>query len=205
MKAKTPAAEFLAANEASFDVIHALAAEGLEHAGRLAALNLATVRAASADGARHVQDLLDVDDPSALMRLQSAGLEPQIAHAVAYVRDIGEIAADAHQQFMEITQGWIARIHASLGSAVGEASSGASAGSQALRAALESATEVASGLYDKVSESSVQALGAAEDPEGESAPSAPRRSARANPAAKQDSEAGAGRETGERVVSEGEH
>ena len=38
MKAKAPAAEFLAANEASMDAIHALAAEGLEHAGRVAAL-----------------------------------------------------------------------------------------------------------------------------------------------------------------------
>ena len=35
MKAKAPAAEFLAANEASMDAIHALAAEGLEHADAL--------------------------------------------------------------------------------------------------------------------------------------------------------------------------
>ena len=110
MKAKAPAAEFLAANEASMDAIHALAAEGLEYAGRVAALNLATVRTATADSARQAQAMLGADDVAALQKLQSDGLEPQIALAVAYVRDISEIATDAHQQFIEITQAWISRI-----------------------------------------------------------------------------------------------
>lgn len=155
MKAKAPAAEFLAANEASIDAIHALAAEGLEHAGRVAALNLATAHAATADGARHAQAMLGADDAAALQKLQSDGLEPQIARAVAYVRDISEIATDAHQRFIEITQAWIGQLKTSLDSAVREASSSASAGSEALFSALESASGVASELYEKVSESSM--------------------------------------------------
>ena len=102
MKAKAPAAEFLAANEASMDAIHALAAEGLEHAARVAALNLATARAATADSARQAQAMLGADDVAALQKLQSDGLEPQIARAVAYVRDISEIATEAHQHFIEM-------------------------------------------------------------------------------------------------------
>lgn len=197
MKAKVPAAEFLAANQANLDAIHALAAEGLEHAARVARLNLATARAATADGARQAQALLAADDASALMKLQSDGLEPQIAHAVAYVRDIGEIATDAHQQFIDITQAWIARIKTSLDRAVSEVSSSASAGSEALFAALESATEVASELYGKVSDNSVQALAAPAD--AESAPRTPRRSTRATRAAD------AGSASGEMLVSDGEN
>ena len=199
MKAKAPAAEFLAANEASMDAIHALAAEGLEHAGRVAALNLATVRAATADGARHAQAMLGADDVAALQKLQSDGLEPQIALAVAYVRDISEIATDAHQQFIEITQAWIGQLKTSLDSAVREASSSASAGSEALFSALESASGVASELYEKVSESSMQALAAPVEgeAEAESVQKAARRSARA--ARTTTSEAG------EAVISDGEN
>ena len=201
MKAKAPAAEFLAANEASMDAIHALAAEGLEHAARVAALNLATARAATADSARQAQAMLGADDVAALQKLQSDGLEPQIALAVAYVRDISEIATDAHQQFIEITQAWISRIKTSLDSAVSEVSSSASAGSGALFAALESASEVASELYEKVSESSVQALAAPAEgeAEAESVQKAARRSARATRAA------ATGREAGEAVISDGEN
>ncbi len=203
MKAKAPAAEFLAANEASMDAIHALAAEGLEHAGRVAALNLATVRTATADGARQAQAMLGADDVAALQKLQSDGLEPQIALAVAYVRDISEIATDAHQQFIEITQAWISRIKTSLDSAVSEVSSSASAGSGALFAALESASEVASDLYEKVSESSVQALAAPAEgeaeAEAESVQKVARRSARAARTA------ATGREAGEAVISDGEN
>lgn len=199
MKAKAPAAEFLAANEASMDAIHALAAEGLEHAGRVAALNVATARAATADGARHAQALLGVDDSATLLKLQSDGLEPQIALAVAYVRDISEIATDAHQQFIEITQAWIGHLKASLDSAVREASSSASAGSEALFAALESASGVASELYDKVSESSVQALAKPVEGEAEveSVQKAARRSARAARTTTSDA--------AEAVISDGEN
>jgi phasin family protein len=201
MKAKAPAAEFLAANEASMDAIHALAAEGLEHAGRVAALNIATARAATADGARQVQAALGADDLSALQKLQSDGLEPQIALAVAYVRDISEIATDAHQQFIEITQAWIGHLKTSLDGAVREASNSASAGSEALFAALESASGVASELYEKVSESSVQALAAQADAESEdeSAQRTARRSARAARTT------ATGSEAGEAVISDGEN
>lgn len=199
MKAKTPAAEFLAANEASIDAIHALAAEGLEHAGRVAALNLATVHAAATDGARQVQAMLGAEDAAALAKLQSDGLEPQIARAVAYVRDISDIAADAHQQFIEITQAWIGHIKTSLDSAVSEVSSSASAGSDALFAALESASGVASELYEKVSDSTAQALGvpAEGEAEAESAQKAARRSARATRTSSP--------EAGEAVISDGEN
>jgi phasin family protein len=199
MKAKAPAAEFLAANEASMDAIHALAAEGLEHAGRVAALNLATAHAATADGARHAQAMLGADDAAALQKLQSDGLEPQIARAVAYVRDIGEIATDAHQRFIEITQAWIGQLKTSLDSAVREASSSASAGSEALFSALESASGVASELYEKVSESSIQALAAPVEGEAgaESVQKAARRSARAARTPP--------REAGAAVISAGEN
>lgn len=199
MKAKTPAAEFLAANEASIDAIHALAAEGLEHAGRVAALNLATVHAAATDGARQVQAMLGAEDAAALAKLQSDGLEPQIARAVAYVRDISDIAADAHQQFIEITQAWIGHIKTSLDSAVSEVSSSASAGSDALFAALESASGVASELYEKVSDSTAQALGvpAEGEAEAESAQKAARRSARATRTSSP--------EAGEALISDGEN
>lgn len=202
MNAKAPVADFLAANQANMDAIHALAAEGLEHAARVAALNLATARAATADGARHAQALFGADDASALMKLQSAGLEPQIAHVVAYVRDIGEIATDAHQQFIEITQAWTARIKTSLDSAVSEVSSSASAGSGALFAALESATEVASGLYEKLGESSVQALDSPADETTDAAAKAARGPARATRAA--GSESGTGSASGGLLVSDGE-
>lgn len=201
MKAKAPAAEFLAANEASMDAIHALAAEGLEHAGRVAALNLATARAATTDSARQAQAMLGADDVAALQKLQSDGLEPQIARAVAYVRDISEIATEAHQHFIEITQAWIGHLKASLDSAVREASSSASAGSGALFSALESASGVASELYEKVSESSVHAFAAPADgdSEGESANKTARRSARAARTT------AAGSEAGEAVISDGEN
>ena len=199
MKAKAPAAEFLAANEASMDAIHALAAEGLEHAARVAALNLATARAATADSARQAQAMLG--DVAALQKLQSDGLEPQIARAVAYVRDISEIATEAHQHFIEITQAWIGHLKASLDSAVREASSSASAGSGALFSALESASGVASELYEKVSESSVHAFAAPADgdSEGESVNKTARRSARAARTT------AAGSEAGEAVISDGEN
>ena len=113
------------------------------------------------------------------------------------MRDIGEIATDAHQQFIDITQAWIARIKTSLDSAVSEVSNSASAGSEALFAALESATEVASELYGKVSDNSVQALAAPAD--GESSPRTARRSTRATRAA----DAGSG--SGEMLVSDGEN
>lgn len=198
MKAKAPAAEFLAANEASMDAIHALAAEGLEHAARVAALNLATARAATA---RQAQAMLGADDVAALQKLQSDGLEPQIARAVAYVRDISEIATEAHQHFIEITQAWIGHLKASLDSAVREASSSASAGSGALFSALESASGVASELYEKVSESSVHAFAAPADgdSEGESVNKTARRSARAARTT------AAGSEAGEAVISDGEN
>ncbi len=201
MKAKAPAAEFLAANEASIDAIHALAAEGLEHAGRVAALNLATVHAAATDGARQVQAMLGAEDAAALAKLQSDGLEPQIARAVAYVRDISDIAADAHQQFIEIAQAWIGHIKTSLDGAVSEVSSSASAGSDALFAALESASGVASELYEKVSDSTAQALGvpAEGEADAESAQKAARRSARTARTA------ATGSEAGEAVISDGEN
>ena len=201
MKAKAPAADFLAANEASIDAIHALATEGLEYAGRVAALNLTTIRAAVADGARHAQALLGADDASSLVKLQSEGLEPQVAHAVAYVRDISEIAADAHQQFIEITQAWIGDLKSSLDSAVRQASSSASAGSGALFSALESASGVASALYEKVSESSVQALAA--QVEGEREQGAERKSTRRSAWAA--SAGTTGTAAGEVVVSDGEN
>lgn len=199
MKAKAPAAEFLAANEASMDAIHALAAEGLEHARRVAALNLATARAATADSARQVQAMLGADDLSALQKLQSEGLEPQIALAVAYVRDISEIATDAHQHFIEVTQAWIGNLKTRVDSVVREASSSASAGSEALFAALESASGVASELYEKVSESSGQALAAPAEAEreGESVGKSARRSARGARTT--------GSEAGEAVISDGEN
>lgn len=201
MKAKAPVADFLAANEASMDAIHALAAEGLEHAARVAALNLATARAATVDGTRQAQAMLGADDLAALQKLQADGLEPQMAHAVAYVRDISELATETHQRFLEITQAWIGHIKTSLDGAVSELASSASAGSDALFSALESASEVALTLYEKVSESGVQALAAPAEVEreGEPAQKTARRSARAAQTA------ATGREAGEVVISDGEN
>ena len=145
--------------------------------------------------------LLGIDDVAALQKLQSDGLEPQIARAVAYVRDISEIATEAHQQFIEITQAWIGHLKASLDSAVRDASSSASAGSGALFSALESASGVASELYEKVSESSVHAFAAPADGDskGESVNKTARRSARAARTT------AAGSEAGEAVISDGEN
>ncbi len=156
MQLKASPTALLAAHEINIDTAHALAAEGIEQVQRLTTLHLMSARAATADGAHHAQAVLAARNTPAFLQAQADSLEPQLEHGVAYLRGVSEIASSAHEQFVAITDDWIARLKESLTSAMSEASSAASAGPEAMLVALQSATDVAANLYDKIGESSAR-------------------------------------------------
>ncbi|SCU90021.1 PHA-granule associated protein 4 [Cupriavidus necator] len=96
--------QFAAAQRASLDAMSGLASKALEGFEKLLALNLETMKSALAETQEGAQKALAAKDLSELLALQIELLQPVPAKALAYRRQLYEIAMNARTEFDKVAE-----------------------------------------------------------------------------------------------------
>ena len=85
--------QFLAINKAQLETLLSLANSALARAERLTELNLNTTRSVLEDGVAITRKLAEAKTPQELASLQAELTQPMLDKAVAYARNVQELAA----------------------------------------------------------------------------------------------------------------
>ena len=148
--------QFAAANKTNVEAVLTLANTAFAHAERLAALNLNTARSMLEDGAANAKALLAVKDAQELVSLQSSLTQPMIEKAVAYNRNVYEIATQTQEEISKVVEGQMTEANKSLAAALEKAAKSAPAGSDVAVAAVKSAIAAANSAYESMTKAAKQ-------------------------------------------------
>ena len=96
--------QLAAAHKANIDTLFGLARQALEGVEKLVELNLEATRAALRDAADHAQALLSAQDVQELLQRQAALIQPLAEKALAYSRQLVEIAARTSGAFAQAAE-----------------------------------------------------------------------------------------------------
>lgn len=154
--------QVLAAQKAHVETLFGLTGKALEGVEKLVELNLATAKAALADSAAQTQSLLSVKDVQELLALQSSLLQPLGEKALAYGRDVYEIASATSAEFGKTLEAQIAENQKKLMDVIDSTAQNAPAGSETAVALMKSAVAAASNVLETAQKSAKQAMAMAE-------------------------------------------
>ncbi|HRK10625.1 MAG TPA: phasin family protein [Thauera sp.] len=143
--------QFLAINKAQLETLLSLANSALARAERLTELNLNTTRSVLEDGVAITRKLAEAKTPQELASLQAELTQPMLDKAVAYARNVQELAAEGQQETAKLVESQVAELNSAFSTALEQAAKTAPAGSEAFFAAVKSAMDTANGLYENVS------------------------------------------------------
>lgn len=130
----------------------------LASAERLLDLQLAAVKGAVADSARTAKALTEIKDAKDLLAFQTGFGEPGIEKAVAYSRNVYEIAVQAQSDMAKLVEERLAEFNQEVIGALEQAAKSAPAGfgTDAAVAAVKSAVAASSSAYDTMSKAAKQ-------------------------------------------------
>ena len=119
-------------------------------------LNLNTARSMLEDGAANAKALLAVKDVQELVSLQSSLTQPMIEKAVAYNRNVYEIATQTQEEISKVVEGQMTEANKNLAAALEKAAKSAPAGSDVAVAAVKSAIAAANSAYESMTKAAKQ-------------------------------------------------
>src|SRR3990167_8961214 len=90
--------QFAAANKASVDALFTIAQAQFAAFERLSALNFNTTKSAFEDGVNQAKALLSVKDAQELVSLSAASAQPALEKAIAYSRNVYEVATQTQAE-----------------------------------------------------------------------------------------------------------
>lgn len=160
-KMQTPQ-QVAAASQANLEALMSLANSAIARAERLAELNLNTVRSVLEDSVATTRKLAEVKDPQQFASLQGELTKPMIDKAVAYARNVQEIATEGQQEVSSLFEKQIAELNKHFHEMIEQAARQAPAGSEGVFEAVRSAMNTANSLYEDASKAARQAAEVAE-------------------------------------------
>lgn len=183
----TAAEPFIAAQKAQIETLWGLGQCGFQNVEKLVELSLQASRSAMADAADTARAALSVKSPQDFVALQQSLMQPAAEKAVAYGRQVYEIAASGHAELVRVAETQWADAQQKFVAVVDTAVKNAPAGSENVVALVKSAVNAAQSAVEQaqktakqaaaVAESNLQALAKTAESAAKAAPSRSKRSA----------------------------
>jgi phasin family protein len=156
------AEQLLAAQKANVETLFGLTNKAFEGVEKLVELNLQVARAALGEAAENTAAALSVKDAQELLSLQAGLLQPAAEKAVAYGRQVYDIAAATNAEVSKVVEAQLADVQKNVTAFVDSAVKNAPAGSENAVALVKSAVAAASNAYESVQKAAKQAAEVAE-------------------------------------------
>ncbi len=154
--------QFTSANKAKVEALLHLANTAFASAECIAALNLNTARSLLEETVANAKSLLSAKDMQELMNMQASLAQPTVEKAVAYSRNVYQIASQTQEEIGKIFEVQFAEINRNVTSALDKAVKSAPAGSDVAVAAVKSAIAAANSAYDSMTKAAKQVAEIAE-------------------------------------------
>ena len=148
--------------DAQFAVFTALTTKAIEGVEKLVDLNLAATRANLEESTTAARQLLSIKDPQEFINLSQAQAKPSAEKALAYSRQLANIASSTQNEFSKAAEAQITDTNRKVIALVDEVSKNAPAGSEAAIAAIKSVIGNANAGFEQMSKASKQAMEAME-------------------------------------------
>jgi len=140
--------QFTAANKANVDAIYTFARAQFAAIERLSALNFNTTRSAFEDTVNQAKALLSAKDAQELVNVSAASAQPTLEKAIAYSRNVYEVAAQAQAEVTKLAETQAAEMNKAVVSMMDKLTRNAPSGSDVAVAAVKSAMAAANSAYD---------------------------------------------------------
>lgn len=156
------AEQLIATQKANVETAFGLASKAFEGVEKVVELNLQVTKAALAEAADNAKAALSVKDAQELLSLQAGLLQPATEKAVAYGRQVYDIAAATNAEVSKVVEAQLADVQKNVTAFVDTAVKNAPAGSENAVALVKSAVAAASNAYESVQKAAKQAAEVAE-------------------------------------------
>ena len=154
--------QIVAANKANLETLFGLTNKAFEGVEKLVELNLQVAKAALGEAADSAKAALAVKDVQELLALQASLLQPSAEKAVAYSRQLYDIASATTGEVTKTAEAQLGDLQKNFMSAVDSATKNAPAGSENAMALVKSAISAANNAFESVQKASKQATEMAE-------------------------------------------
>lgn len=154
--------QVLAANKASLETLFGLTNKAFEGVEKLIELNVTASRAALTEANSHAQAVMSAKDAQELLALQAGLFQPLAEKAVAYSRQLYEIASGTGTEFTKAFETKAADAQRTFSNLVDAAAKNAPAGSETTVAVFKSAVSAANNALESVQKVVKQANDVAE-------------------------------------------
>ncbi|WP_334134456.1 phasin family protein [Tepidimonas sp.] len=149
--------QLAAAQKANIEMLFGLTRQALDGVERLVELNLQATRAALRDAASETDALLSAKDAQELLQRQAALLQPLAEKALAYSRQLYDIAASTGTAFAQAAQNKLADTQHKVETVVENVARNAPAGTEAAVEAMRNAVQAAAVAMETVQKAMQQA------------------------------------------------
>jgi phasin family protein len=140
--------QIAAANKARVDALFAVATAQFAAFERLSALNFNATKTAFEDSVSQAKALLSVKDAQELMSLTAASAQPALEKAIAYSRNVYEVATQTRAEVTKLAESQAAEMNKTVVSLMDKLTKNAPAGSDVAVAAVKSAMAATHSAYD---------------------------------------------------------
>ena len=150
------------ANKANIEKMVELANTSFANVERLTALNINTARDLLEDAVQNTKNLMAAKDAQEFISMQGALVQPLVEKAVAYNRNVYEIAAQGQEEIAKLFEEQMNEMNKNLSAALDKAAKNAPANSEVIISAAKSAIAAANSAYDSMSKAAKQVAEIAE-------------------------------------------
>jgi phasin family protein len=150
--------QFAELNKASYQQALRIATLSLENAEKLAKLSVEHARLALEDGMKTAEAAANVKDFQDAMALRAKIAESGVQKAVAYSRDVYEVAANTQAELAAVVESTLAQYNQGFASWVEKATQGAPAGSDVAVTALKSTVAATTAAFDQFTKATKQVV-----------------------------------------------
>jgi phasin family protein len=151
-----------AANKANVETFLAVANAQFAAFEKLTSLNAGVVKTAFEDSIANTRALLSAKDVQEFVSLQNSFTQPAIEKAIAYSKNVYEVASGANAEFSKVAERRVAEWNENFVSLLDKVSKNAPAGSDVAVAAVKSMLAAANSAYDNFTKVAKQATEIAE-------------------------------------------
>jgi phasin family protein len=157
-----PAEQIAAANKAALDNLVTLTQQAFKGIEQLVELNMSAARASIDESVEKAKAAMGAKDPQEFMSNLQANLQPAQDKAVAYGRQVADIAATTQAEVSKLAEAQVKAVQEQFQALVETAVKNAPAGSENAVAAVKTAIANTTAAFDSVQKAAKQAASAAE-------------------------------------------
>lgn len=154
--------QIAAASKANFEAMVELTQKAFGGLEKLVELNMQVARSSMEQSAEQAKAVLDAKDPQALLALQQSLAQPGTDKALAYGRQVYDIASSTQAEVAKLAEAQVASAQEQMQALVDAAIKNAPAGSENAVALMKSSVAAATNAFESVQKAAKQAMSAAE-------------------------------------------